>query len=163
MIEEKFNMETKNFNRKILRRILYAVSAVALLLSAALVAYTMASGYWHGGVGAALLFLMGALLTAMGAVNMDDDEITVDYVKKEIRSKIKFDPDQWICVSFASVTGVYVYNADQLKRELKLKKYPPKTLVIEKPSGKVYISLKFFDEATVRDLLKEIRKARETV
>lgn len=62
-------METKCFNRKILRRILYAVSAVALLLSTALVAYTMAYGYWHGGVGAALLFLMGALLTAMGAVN----------------------------------------------------------------------------------------------
>ena len=156
-------METKNFNRKILRRILYGVSIFALLISAASVAYTITAGYWRSGVGVALMFLMAAVLVAMGAVNMDDDEITVDYDKRVICSKIKFDQNQVICVPFGSVTGVYIYNADQLKREIKLKKYPPKTLVIEKTYGKEYISLKFFDEETIQALIKELKKARGLV
>ena len=154
-------METKTFNRKFLLRELYGGICLAFLVSLALVVYAISSGYWNN-VGATLLVLATVLMFMIGIFNRDSD-ITVDYVNREVRSNIKFDDSRTICVPFESVAGVYVYNADQLKREIKLKKYPPKTLVIEKAHSKEYISLKFFDEETIRDLIRELQKARGSV
>ena len=154
-------METKTFNRKFLLRELYGGICLAFLVCVALVVYTIVSGYWSV-AGVALLVLASVLMIMIGIFDRDSD-ITVDYVKREVRSNIKFDDSRTICVPFESVAGVYVYNADQLKREIKLKKYPPKTLVIEKAHSKEYISLKFFDEETIRDLIRELQKARGSV
>ena len=151
-------METKNFNRKFFCRELYGGICLVLLISVALVIYTIASGYWNV-VGTTLLVLALVLMLMMGIFNREGD-IIVDYVKREVRSNIKFDENQTICIPFDAIVNVYVYNADQLKKAIKLKKYPPKTLVIEKTYSKEYISLKFFDEETIRALIKELQKAR---
>lgn len=151
-------MKEKNFNRKFFCRELYGGICLVFLISVALVVYTIFFGYWNV-VGMALIVLTLVLMLMMGIFNKDSD-ITIDYAKREIRSNIKLDENKTVCVSFDSIADVYIYNADQLKRAIKLKKYPPKTLVIEKQHGKEYISLKFFDEETVNSLLKELQKAR---
>ena len=154
-------METKTFNRKFLFRTLYGGICLALLISVAFVVYAISSGYWNV-VGITLLVLALLLMLMMGIFNGGSD-IAVDYDKRVVRSNIKFDENKTICVPFESIAGVYVYNADQLKREIKLKKYPPKTLAIEKTHSKEYISLKFFDEETICDLISELQKARGSV
>lgn len=154
-------METKKFNRKFLFRELYGGICLVLLISIALVVFTISCGYWNV-VGITLVVLALMLMLMMGVFNRDSD-ITIDYVKRVVRSNIKFDDNRTICVPFESILSVYIYNADQLKREIKLKKYPKKTLVIEKAHGKEYISLKFFDEETIRDLIRELQKARTSV
>lgn len=151
-------METKNFNRKFFCRELYVGICLILLISVALVVYTIASDYWNV-VGITLIILALVLMLILGMFNREGD-IIVDYVKREVRSNIKFDENQTICIPFDAIVNVYVYNADQLKKAIKLKKYPPKTLVIEKTYSKEYISLKFFDEETIRALIKELQKAR---
>ena len=154
-------METKKFNRKFFLRGLCGGICLVLLVSVALVVYTIASGYWSI-AGVALLVLASALVIMIDIFDRDSD-ITVDYVKRVVRSNIKFDKNKTIVVPFESIVSVYIYNADQLKREIKLKKYPVKTLVIEKAHNKEYISLKFFDEKTICDLIRELQKARESV
>ena len=79
---------------------------------------------------------------------------------EKLPCEIKFDENKAICIPFDAIVNVYIYNADQLKRVLKLKKYPAKTLVIEKTYSKEYISLQFFDEDTIHALIKELQKAR---
>lgn len=154
-------METKKFNRKFFFRTLYGGICLALLISVVFVVYTISYGYWNV-VGITLLVLALVLMLMIGVFNQDSD-ITVDYAKREVRSNIKFDENRTICIPFESIAGVYIYNADQLKREIKLKKYPQKTMVIEKAHSKEYISLKFFDEETIRDLIRELQKARGSV
>lgn len=151
-------MKAKNFNRKFFCRELYCGICFVFVISVGLVVYTISSGYWNA-AGMALMVLALVLMLMMGIFNKDSD-ITIDYAKREVRSNIKFDENKTICISFDSISSVYIYNAAQLQRVIKLKKYPPKTLVIEKQYGKAYISLKFFDEETVNDLLKELQKAR---
>jgi hypothetical protein len=151
-------METKNFNRKFFCRELYGGICLVLLISVAFVVYAIASGYWNV-VGTTLLVLALVLMLMMGIFNREGD-IIVDYVKREVRSNIKFDENKEICIPFDAIVNVYIYNADQLKRVLKLKKYPAKTLVIEKTYSKEYISLQFFDEDTIHALIKELQKAR---
>ena len=154
-------MKTKNFNRKFFFRTLYGGICLALLISVALVVYTISCGDWNN-VGVTLL-VMALVLAFMIIIFDKDSDITVDYINREVRSNIKFDDKITICVPFESIADVYVYNADQLKREIKLKKYPQKTLVIEKAYSKAYISLNFFDEETIRDLIRELQKARGSV
>ena len=153
-------METKTFNRKFFCRECYGGIGLILLITVALVVYTILRGYWNV-AGIALTVFALVLVLIMGIFNREDD-ITVDYVTREVRSNIKLD-EKTICIPFDSIGNVYVYDADQLKKEVKLKKYPPKTLVIEKAYNKAYIPLRFFDEETIRALIRELQKARESV
>lgn len=151
-------MAAKNFNRKNVLLIYLLVGFIILSVSVFLLIYAISFGYWDR-VGLALLLSAMGLMALIGAANKEND-IIIDYAKKEVLSNIKFDEKETICVPFDSIVNVYVYNADQLRRELKLKKYPPKALVIMQSDSKVYIPLKGFDEETIHQLLGELRKVR---
>ena len=97
-------METKKFNRKFFLRGLCGGICLVLLVSVALVVYTIASGYWSI-AGVALLVLASALVIMIDIFDRDSD-ITVDYVKRVVRSNIKFDENKTICVPFESMAGV---------------------------------------------------------
>ena len=154
-------MEKKTFNRRFFCWECYGGIGLILLISIAWVVYTIFRGYWNV-VGITLTVLVLVLGLIMSIFDRECD-ITVDYVNREVRSNVKFDKNMPICVPFDSIVNVYIYNADQLKKVIKSKKYPPKTLVIEKAYNKAYIPLRFFDEKTIRALIHELQKARGSV
>ena len=88
-------------------------------------------------------------------------DITIDYINKEVLSKIKFNKTENACIPFDSIIDVYIYNSDQLRNEIKLKKYPVETLVIKQRYNKVYIPLKYFDKKTIEVLIEELKNVRE--
>ena len=153
-------METKNFNRKPLFRMVYALIFILIAGSIALLIYMLSSGRWQE-VDAALALFALSLMSLSGVINKKHD-LTIDYTNKEVRSNLKFGKKESFCVPFDSIAGVYIYRADQLKNEIKLKKYPAQTLVIEKKYTKEYIPLKFFDAETVQTFIKELQKVRES-
>lgn len=157
-------METKNFNRKPLFRMVYALIFILIASSIALLIYMLSSGRWQE-VDAALELFSLSLICLSGVINKKHD-LTIDYTNKEVRSNLKFGKKESCCIPFDAISGVYIYRADQLKNEIQLKKYPPQTLVIEKKYTKKYtkeyIPLKFFDAETVQTFIKELEKVRES-
>lgn len=95
------------------------------------------------------------------AVNKGND-IIIDYANKEIMFNIKFNRKPNICVPFDAVVDVYLYNSNQLKEEIKLKKYPKLTLVIERKYHKEFIPLTGFREKEINMLVKEIEIVRDS-
>jgi uncharacterized membrane protein len=154
-------MEKKCFNRKKLIRLLYVIAFVLLLVGTAVLIYTLSKGYWQA-VGTMLLFLALSLIVLLGAINKGNDVI-IDYDKKEIESNIKFGKKESFHISFDAIVSIAVYSGKRLKNEIKLKKYPYNTLVIETRYHKEYIPLTFFDEETVLALIKELQKASENI
>ena len=153
-------METKNFNRKPLFRMVYALIFILIAGSIALLIYMLSSGRWQE-VDAALELFALSLICLSGVINKKHD-LTIDYTNKEVRSNLKFGKKESFCLPFDAIAGVYIYRADQLKNEIQLKKYPAQTLVIEKKYTKEYIPLKFFDAETVQTFIKELEKVRES-
>ena len=153
-------MEIKHFNRKPLFRVLYVLIIVLIAASTALLIYTFLIENWSA-VGTSLLLFSGGMMALLGILDKNHD-IIIDYTNKEVRSNLKFGKKESFCVPFDSIAGVYIYRADQLKNEIKLKKYPAQTLVIEKKYTKEYIPLKFFDAETVQTFIKELQKVRES-
>jgi len=140
---------------------LYALIFILIAGSTVLLIYTLSGGHWQG-VSAALTLFALSLISLSGVINKKHD-VTIDYANKEVRSNLKFGKKESFCVPFDAIVSVTVYSADQLKNEIELKKYPARTLVIEKKSAKEYIPLNFFDEETVQTFIKELQKVREAV
>ena len=154
-------MEIKYFNRKRLFRILYALIIIFIAVSTALLIYTFSIENWST-VGMALVLFSLGMMALLGIRDKNHD-VVIDYTNKKVRSNLKFGKKESFSLSFESIDNIYIYHADQLKKEVQLKKYPARTLVIEKRNDKAYIPLKFFDEETVRVLIKELQKARASV
>ena len=154
-------MGIKYFNRKILFRILYALIIILIAVSTALLIYTFSIENWSA-VGMSLVLFSIAIMALLGILDKNHD-IIIDYTNKKVSSNLKFGKKESYCISFESIVSIYIYRADQLKKEVSLKKYPAQTLVIEKRNDKAYIPLKFFDEETIRALIAELQKAREAV
>ena len=151
-------MEIKYFNRKRLFRILYALIIIFIAVSTALLIYTFSIENWSA-VGMALVLFSLGMMALLGIRDKNHD-VVIDYTNKKVRSNLKFGKKESFSLSFESIDNIYIYHADQLKKEVQLKKYPARTLVIEKRNDKVYIPLKFFDEETIRNLMDELQKAR---
>ena len=154
-------MEIKHFNRKPLFRVLYVLIIVLIAASTALLIYTFLIENWSA-VGMSLILFSIGMMALLGILDKNHD-IIIDYTNKEVRSNLKFGKKESFSLSFESIDNIYIYHADQLKKEVQLKKYPARTLVIEKRNDKAYIPLKFFDEETIRALMEELQKAREAV
>ena len=154
-------MGIKYFNRKMLFRILYALIIILIAVSTALLIYTFSIENWSA-VGMSLVLFSIAMMALLGIRDKNHDVI-IDYTNKEVTSNLKFGKKESFSLSFESIDNIYIYHADQLKKEVQLKKYPAQTLVIEKRNDKAYIPLKFFDEETIRALIAELHKAREAV
>ena len=154
-------MEIKYFNRKRLFRILYALIIIFIAVSTALLIYTFSIENWSA-VGMALVLFSLGMMALLGILDKNHDVI-IDYTNKTVTSNLKFGKKESFSLSFESIDNIYIYHADQLKKEVQLKKYPTQTLVIEKKYTKEYIPLKFFDEETIRALMEELQKAREAV
>lgn len=152
-------MVSKKYNRRIVSVILYTVGFVIISVSICLLAVALSCAAWKM-VGAAMLVSAIGLTVLQGAVNKSDD-ITIDYANKEVLSNIKLDKRENICVPFDSIVDVYICDSEQMRKEVKRRKYPPKALVIVQSWNKVYISLKHFDEKTVNALLEDLRKVRD--
>ena len=154
-------MEIRYFNRKILFRILYTLIIIFIAASTALLIYTFSLENWLS-VGMSLVLFSISIMALLGILDKNHD-IIIDYTNKEVRSNLKFGKKESFSFSFESINNIYIYQADQLKKEIKLKKYPAQTLVIEKRNDKAYIPLKFFDEETIQALIEELQKARAAV
>jgi len=138
---------------------LYALIFILIAGSTVLLIYTLSGGHWQG-VGVALILFALSLTSLIGILNKNHDVI-IDYTNKKVKSNLKFGKKESVSFSFESINNIYIYQADQLKKEIKLKKYPAQTLVIEKRNNKAYIPLKFFDEETIRTLIEELQKVSE--
>lgn len=154
-------MGIKYFNRKLLFRILYALIMILIAVSTALLIYTFLIENWSS-VGMSLMLFSIGIMALLGIRDKNHD-IIIDYTNKEVTSNLKFGKKESFSLSFESIDNIYIYHADQLKKEVQLKKYPAQTLVIEKRNDKAYIPLKFFDEETIRNLMDELQKARASV
>ena len=129
-------MIENNFNRRILCWILLLVSFFIITITTVLLIYTLCFDKWEY-VGLILLSLAIGLMMLIFVVNRGND-ITIDYINKEVLSKIKFNKTENACIPFDSIIDVYIYNSDQLRNEIKLKKYPVETLVIKQRYNILY-------------------------
>ena len=89
-------------------------------------------------------------------------KITNNEIYKEIMFNIKFNGKPNICVPFDAVADVYLYDSNKLKEEIKLKKYPKLTLVIERKYHKEFIPLTGFREKEINILVEEIEIVRDS-
>lgn len=151
-------MTEKCFNRKIITMIFYIVSICLFLISIPLLVYTISIKSWSF-VGLSLLGIAFGLMVLAVAVNRGND-VVINYENKEVISNIKFNNKENLCIPFDSIINVYEINDEKLKKEIKLKKYPKRVLVIERNYYKEYIPLKWFDEETVKLLKEELLKVR---
>ena len=141
-------MVEKCFNRKTITMIFYIVSICLFLISIPLLVYIISIKSWSF-VGLSLLGIAFGLMVLAVAVNRGND-VVINYENKEVISNIKFNNKENLCIPFDSIINVYEINDEKLKKEIKLKKYPKRVLVIERNYYKEYIPLKWFDEETVK-------------
>lgn len=153
-------MAEKCFNRKTITMIFYIVSVCLFLISISLLVFTISIKSWSF-VGLSLLGIAFGLIVLAVAVNRGND-VVINYENKEVISNIKFNNKENFCIPFDSIINVYEINDEKLKKELKLKKYPKRVLVIERNYYKEYIPLKWFDEETVKLLKEELLKVRDS-
>lgn len=153
-------MGTKHFNRRILLFLGFGIGFILLLSGIALFIHTLSSDNWS--FASIPLFLLVAGSVALLLIINKENDITIDYTNKEVRSsEIKFDGKATVCIPFDAIVDIFIYDSDQLKKEIKLKRYPSQVLVVEKKEDKAYIPLTFFDEATIRTLIEELQKVKE--
>lgn len=153
-------MAEKCFNRKTITMIFYIVSVCLFLIIIPLLIFTISIKSWSF-VGLSLLGIAFGLMVLAVAVNRGND-VVINYENKEVISNIKFNNKENLCIPFDSIINVYEINDEKLKKEIKLKKYPKRVLVIERNYYKEYIPLKWFDEETVKLFKEELLKVRDS-
>ena len=153
-------MTEKYFNRKTITMIFYIVSVCLFLISIPLLVFTISIKSWSF-VGLSLLGVAFGLMILAVAVNRGND-VVINYDNKEVISNIKFNNKGNLCIPFDSIINVYEINDDKLQKEIKLKKYPKRILVIERNYYKEYIPLTWFDDNTIKLMKEELLKVRET-
>ena len=151
-------MTEKYFNRKTITMIFYIVSVCLFLISIPLLVFTISIKSWSF-VGLPLLGIAFGLMILAVAVNRGND-VVIDYDNKEVISNIKFNNKENLCIPFDSIINVYEINDDKLQKEIKLKKYPKRILVIERNYYKEYIPLTWFDDDTIKLMKEELLKVR---
>lgn len=154
-------MKEKKFNKYIEWFLLYLISIILIVVGITLFICMILILGWQKYLGIGLLLIAIGLMGLALAVNKGND-ITIDYKNKEIMFNIKFNGKPNICVPFDAVVDVYLYNSNQLKEEVKLKKYPKLTLVIERKYHKEFIPLTGFREKEINILVKEIEIVRDS-
>ena len=154
-------MKEKKFNKYIECFLLYLISIILIIVGITLFICMILIQEWQKYLGIGLLLIAIGLMGLALAVNKGND-IIIDYANKEIMFNIKFNGKPNICVPFDAVVDVYLYNSNQLKEELKLKKYPKLTLVIERKYHKEFIPLTGFREKEINILVKEIEIVRDS-
>ena len=153
-------MTEKYFNRKTITMIFYIVSVCLFLISISLLVFTISIKSWSF-VGLPLLGIAFGLMILAVAVNRGND-VVINYDNKEVISNIKFNNKDNLCIPFDSIINVYEINDDKLQKEIKLKKYPKRILVIERNYYKEYIPLTWFDDDTIKLMKEELLKVRGT-
>ena len=153
-------MKEKYFNRNILYLIIYIISIIFFLTGIILLIITLNLKIWQM-AGFSLLVLSCGLMGFLFLFNKSNDVI-INYDNKEIISNIRFDFKNNICVPFDSIVNVYIYNKEQLKQEVKMKKYPKQTLVVERKFYKQFIPLNWFSKKNIDSLLEELLKVRDS-
>lgn len=153
-------MPEKYFNRKIITMTFYFISISLLLISIPLLVLAISIKSWLFTGFILLVISVGLMILAL-AVNRGND-IVINYENKEIISNIKFNNKEKLCIPFDSIVNVYEFDDERLKKDIKLKKYPKRTLVIERKYHKEYITLKGFDDDTVNSIKKELLKVRDS-
>lgn len=154
-------MKEKKFNKYIECFLLYLISIILIIVGITLFICMILILGWQKYLGIGLLLIAIGLMGLALAVNKGND-IIIDYTNKEIMFNIKFNGKPNICVPFDAVADVYLCNSNQLKEELKLKKYPKLTLVIERKYHKEFIPLTGFREKEINILVKEIEIVRDS-
>ena len=151
-------MTEKYFNRKTITMIFYIVSVCLFLISIPLLVFTISIKSWSF-VGLSLLGIAFGLMILAVAMNRGND-VVINYDNKEVISNIKFNNKENLCIPFDSIINVYEINDDKLQKEIKLKKYPKRILVIERNYYKEYIPLTWFDDDTIKLMKEELLKVR---
>lgn len=153
-------MTEKYFIRKKLTIIIYFVSISLLTINITGVILTIILKLFLL-VSVTLIGISFGLMGLAIAVNRVEDVI-INFENKEVIVNISFNNKENYSIPFDSIVNVYEINDEKLKKDLKLKKYPKRTLVIERKDYKEYIPLKLFDEGTIILLKKELLKVRDS-
>lgn len=154
-------MKNLYFNQNKLVIVFYIISIVLIVLGGCFSIYTIIIESWKL-VGMTLLVSAIGLLLLIGIFNKHNDVI-INYENKEVTVNIKFNRKEKLCIPFDSIINVYVYNSEQLKQDIKIKKYPKQTIVIERKYNKEFISIDWFIKKDIDSLVKELLKVRLTI
>lgn len=153
-------MNKKHYNRKNIILIDSFCSIILLIIGVILFIETSKRNEWNIAGAGLIIFSIGLMELMMHVIDKEHD-ITIDYNKKEIIFNLPLNEKKKSIIPFNSIVNVYKYNKYQLKEEIKIKKYPKETLVIEKQYQKIYISIDKFSEKDIKELIEEILKVRE--
>lgn len=133
--------------------IFYVISFVLIIFGGCFSIYTITIESWKL-VGMTLLVVAAGLLLFIGIFNKHNDVI-IDYKSKEVIVNIKFNRKEKLCIPFDAIVDVYIYNLDQLKQDVKIKKYPKQTIVVERKYNKEFIPIDWF---TKKDIVNAMYK-----
>lgn len=140
--------------------IFYVISFVLIIFGGCFSIYTIKIESWKL-VGMTLLVAAIGLLLLIGILNKYND-IIINYENKEVIVNIKFNRKEKVCIPFDAIVDVYIYNSDQLKQNIKIKKYPKQTIVIERKYNKEFIPIDWFIKKDIHALVKELLKVRDS-
>lgn len=153
-------MIEKNYNRKKIMAIFYVIGFVLIIFGGYFSIYTITIESWKL-VGMTLLVAAAGLLLLIGIFNKHND-IIINYENKEVIVNIKFNRKEKLCIPFDAIVNVYIYNSNQLKQDIKIKKYPKQTIVIERKYNKEFIPIDWFIKKDIDALVKELFKVRDS-
>lgn len=153
-------MNKKHYNRKNIILIHSVCSIILLITGVILFIETSKRNEWNIAGAGLTIFSIGLMELMMHVIDKEHD-ITIDYNKKEIIFNLTLNEKKKLIAPFNNIVNVYKYNKYQLKEEIKIKKYPKETLVIEKQYQKIYISIDKFSKKDMKALIEEILKVRE--
>ena len=151
-------MIEKYYNRKIIMAICYVIGFVLIIFGGCFSIYTITIESWKL-VGMTLLVAAIGLLLLIGIFNKHNDVI-INYGNNEVIVNIKFNRKEKVCIPFDAIVDVYIYNSEQLKQNIKIKKYPKQTIVIEHKYYKEFIPIDWFTKKDIDALVNELLKVR---
>ena len=153
-------MKNLYFNQNKLVIVFYIISIVLIIFGGCFSIYTIVVESWEL-VGMTLLVAAIGLLLLIGIFNKHNDVI-INYENNEVIVNIKFNRKEEVCIPFDAIVNVYIYNSEQLKKDIKIEKYPKQTIVIERKYNKEFIPIDWFIKKDIDALLKELLKVRDS-
>lgn len=152
-------MKEKYYNRKSITYIMYTISFIFLLVGIIILFNIIEKESWKY-ISLPLIIISLGLMALACAVNRGNCVI-IDYNNKEVISNIPFNKKNQLCIPFDAIIDAYIINDIQLSKEIRLKKYPKKILVIKRQYYNEYIPLKWFNDNVIDSLLNELIKVRD--
>ena len=153
-------MKNLYFNQNKIVIVFYIISIVLIIFGGCFSIYTIVVESWEL-VGMTLLVAAIGLLLLIGIFNKHNDVI-INYENNEVIVNIKFNRKEEVCIPFDAIVNVYIYNSEQLKKDIKIEKYPKQTIVIERKYNKEFIPIDWFIKKDIDALLKELLKVRDS-